>query len=192
MPISYSPEADRRAKAPLFNTDPTSIFADGKAPSDQEFGLALPVASRLCGVTSGSATVTCTDTSGLAVGMVAGGTGVSAGQAFTTQNTGDTFTSASHGIEDGTPVYLTALATSTGFSLNRIYYVVSAAANTLQLAAVPGGTPLTVDTGDGTATLVVMRFVTAITTNTSFTLSAPATATAASTYLGFYMPKPVF
>lgn len=192
MPISFSPEANTRARKPLLNTDPTTIYgASGKAPSTQEYALGLAVATRLCGTTATSATVTCTDTSGLAVGMVAGGAGVSAGQAATTQNTGETFTINGHGFPNGTPVYLTALGTTTGFSLNKLYYVISTATNTFQLAATPGGSALPVD-ADGTATVVGARFITAITTDTSFTLSAPATATNASNVLQFYLPEAVF
>jgi hypothetical protein len=191
MPVSFSPEANRRAKAPKFNIDATTIYENGIPPVGQMDAIGVMVDGRMCGVTSGSATVTCTDTSDLAVGMVIGGAGVSDGQAFTTQNTGETFTRNTHGIPNGTPVYLTALGTTTGFDLDRIYYVISTAANTLQLAATPGGSAIVVD-ADGTATLVAMRFVTAITEDTSLTISAPASATDPDAYMSFYKPAAIF
>jgi hypothetical protein len=191
MPVSFSPEAKRRAKAPKFNTDPTTIFVDGIPPADQQDVIGVMVSGRLCGVTSGSATVTCTNTDGLEAGMVVGGAGLSDGMAFTTQDTGETFTRNSHGLPNGTPVYLAALGTTTGFDLKRIYYVVGTAANTIQLATTPGGSPIAVD-ADGTATLVPMRFITAVTEDTSLTVSAPASATNAAAYMSFYKPAAVF
>lgn len=153
--------------------------------------IGVMVAGRLCAVTDASATVACLNTTDLEAGMVIGGTGVSDGEAFTTQDSGETFTKTAHGFANGTPVYLTALDTTTGFYLNRIYYVISTAANTLQLAATPGGSALPVD-ADGTATLVGMRFITAITEDTSLTISAPARATNAAAYMSFYKPVGVF
>lgn len=187
MTISYAPESKHEASRPKFNADPASIFELGKAPAGRKTVVGTSVASRRCGVTAASATVTCTDTTGLAVGMMVAGAGVSAGQAVTTQNTGDTFTLNSHGAPDGTAVYLTALATTTGFDLNKVYYVVGSAANTFQLAATPGGTPIVI-TADGTATVVFRRYVTAISANTSLTLNIPASATVASTDLRFATP----
>ena len=185
--LGHDVRLDQWAKAPVFNTDPASIFTDGKAPTGREIVLPSVLQTRTCTTTAASATVTCADTENILPGMVAIGTGVSDGQAVTTQDTGDTFTLASHGVPDGTPVYLTALGTTTGFDLNKIYYVVTTLANTFQLAASPGGTPLVVD-ADGTATVVFARYVTAVTTDTSLTLNIAASASGTDSVLSFYRP----
>jgi hypothetical protein len=112
------------------------------------------------------------------------GVGCSAGQAATTQDSGDTFTITAHGAPNGTPFYLTALATSTGIAINTLYYVVGTATNTFQAALTPGGAAVAITT-NGTATVVFHRQVTAITSNTNVTLNVPASATAASTPLAF-------
>lgn len=190
--IGHSATNDVAARKASFNTDPRTLYgATGKAPAGRMTNRGVAVQARVGSTTSGSATVTFADTEYLEVGMVASGAGLSAGQAATTQNTGDTFTITSHGAPNGTPVYLTALGTTTGFSLNRIYYVVSTAANTFQLAATPGGSAIAVD-ADGTATVVFQRFVTAVTTDTSVTLNIPASATAADTPVTFHRPTAMF
>jgi hypothetical protein len=49
-----------------------------------------------------------------------------------------------HGLSAGSPVYFTTTGTlPTGISSYTTYYVVSPAANTFQIAATPGGTPIT-------------------------------------------------
>jgi hypothetical protein len=191
MATSFSPESAYRARKPKFNTDPASLFENGRAGANRMSTSSFRVASRNCGTTAASATVTCTDTSGLTVGMMVAGPGVGVGQAAATQGTGETFTINTHGAPNGTPVYLTALGTTTGFELNKIYYVVSTAANTFQLAETPGGSALPVDV-NGTATVVFCRFVTAITPNASFAVSVPAAATAAGVSLRFAQPNLVF
>jgi hypothetical protein len=185
--LSYSAEVNRRAKAPRFNTDPALLFENGKAPSGRKGYMPVAIASREATVTSASATVTMTDTSGISVGDLVMGAGVSAGQAATTQDTGDTFTITAHGAPNGTPFYLTALATTTGVAINTLYYVVGTAANTFQAALTPGGSAVALTT-NGTATVVFRRFVSAVTTDTSVTLNFVASASATDTNLKFMSP----
>jgi hypothetical protein len=187
MTVSYSAEVNRRAKAARFNTDPTLLFENGKAPSGRKGYMPVSIASRKATVTSGSATVTMTDTSGITVGDLVMGAGISAGQAATTQDSGDTFTIATHGAPNGTPFYLTALATTTGPAINTLYYVVGTATNTFQAARTPGGSAVALTT-DGTATVVFRRFVSAVTTDTSVTLNFVASASATDTNLKFMSP----
>lgn len=182
---SYSAEANLRAERPLFDTDPAKIFSDSKTPADRMSFFGVEIVSRTCGTTSGSATVTCTDTSQIEIGMICTGTGVSGGISCTTQVAGNTFTKASHGIPDGTPIVVTAMATSAGVTLNRRYYVVGTATNTFQVAATRGGAAVDLTGSDGTATVKINNSVTAITTDTSVVLDVPALSTQASTVLCF-------
>lgn len=71
---------------------------------------------------------------------------------FTATDTGDTFTSASHGYSDGMSVALLApLAGSlpSGVSADTIYYIRDAATNTFKLTTSPGGSAINL-TADGT------------------------------------------
>lgn len=69
----------------------------------------------------------------------------------------DTFIVTGHGLPVGTPVYLSALATTTGVSTNTIYYVIPTTADRFQLALsmanAIAGTKIDLLTGDGTATI---------------------------------------
>lgn len=184
MPVDLSTVADQDARTPKFNADPSSIFPSGVSVAGRKTLLRVPVATRAGTLTSGSATVTMANTSGISTGDIVAGAGVSAGQAATTQDTGDTFTISNHGAPNGTPFYLTALATTTGVVTNKLYYVVGTAANTFQAALTPGGSAVALTT-NGTATVVFYRYVAAITTNTSVTLSMPASAAATGAILRF-------
>ena len=71
---------------------------------------------------------------------------------FTADNATDTFTSASHTLSDGDAVRLTSTtALPDGLETDTTYYVISAAANTFQLAATWGGSAVEID-DDGTGT----------------------------------------
>lgn len=49
------------------------------------------------------------------------------------------FTDTAHGLPNGWPVYLSGTTAPTGFTLGTVYYTVSVATNTYQLALTPGG-----------------------------------------------------
>lgn len=69
---------------------------------------------------------------------------------FTTSAAADTLTLNGHGIANDTPVVLYDVANGipTGLAAATVYYVVSTAANTLQLAATVGGAAINITGGD--------------------------------------------
>jgi len=73
--------------------------------------------------------------------------------AVTFQVAADTVTLASHGIPDGTPVYFSAISTTTGISIDTKYFVRDTAANTFKLALTVGGAAIDLTGADGTGTL---------------------------------------
>ncbi len=75
----------------------------------------------------------------------------------TFQDAGDTVTRAAHGLANGTRVRFTTITTTTGISVDTIYFVVNAATDTFQVATTAGGAalPLTTD-GSGTYTTLLM------------------------------------
>lgn len=187
-PMSVGPEADGNARRPRWNADPLSIFLNGVAPLGRRSIASIPCTSRVGSSTATSATVTMADTSGVNVGDLVMGAGVSPNQAVTTTDTNDLFVLAAHGMPLGTPVWLVSIATTTGIIAARRYYVVTpgagGTAGNFALAATPGGTPIAITT-DGTAVIRAERFVQSISANTSITLNAVAPVTAAGQVLKF-------
>jgi len=86
--------------------------------------------------------------------------------AATTQDTGDTFTTVAHGLENGDRVILVTLVTTTGATTLTPYYVVGKTADTFQLSATAGGAALALTT-NGTAT-----WLKALTANTDYGFDA--------------------
>lgn len=73
------------------------------------------------------------------------------GSAVTFQDTGDTVTLNTHGLSNGQTVVFTSITSTTGISVNTVYYVISATANTFQLATTNNGTAIALTTnGSGT------------------------------------------
>lgn len=75
-----------------------------------------------------------------------------AGVVGTSQNTGDTITSNSHGFADGDKVAFTdqhGYSVPAGLTADTVYFVVSSATNTFQVAATSGGAAIAI-TADGT------------------------------------------
>lgn len=189
--VSFAPEASGIAKRPKFNHDPRTVYEGGVAPTGFFTPVGHAAKSRVGSVTSGSATVTVADTSGLAVGDIVIGAGCSAAQAVTTVDTNDLFGLTAHGIPAGTPIWLESIVTTTGITAGRRYFAITtgtgADADHIKLANTPGGSAIAITT-NGTAVIRVQRFISAITENTSITLNAIASATAASTTLEFVGP----
>lgn len=82
----------------------------------------------------------------------------------TADNTTDVFTSTAHGFTNGQSVEIESLtgAVPTGLSAQTEYFIVTAAANTFQLALTSGGAAINF-TSDGTGTLqVALRYVKAV------------------------------
>jgi len=73
--------------------------------------------------------------------------------AVTFQDAGDTVTLNSHGLSNGTAISFTSITSTTGISINTLYYVVNAATNTFQVATSVGGSALALTT-NGSGTLV--------------------------------------
>ena len=140
--------------------------------------------TRTSGITSGSTTITQANTTGLSVGMLVTGTGVSTARAVTFQDTGDTVTLTNHGLTNGKIVSFSTITTTTGISVYTRYYVVNATTNTFQVSDTSGGAARTL-TSNGSGNMLVGTYITAITPNTSVTVDIPATATNASASLTY-------
>ena len=145
-------------------------------------GIITPISKTTCGMTAKSVTITQTNTAGLTIGMQATGTGtpMQTNTSFTTNATTYTFTLVGHNIPNDTPISVAALTTTTGITLRQIYYVVNATTDTLQLSTTVGGSPITF-TNNGSCTMRWKSVITAITTNTSITMSAPMATTGTQT-----------
>lgn len=78
--------------------------------------------------------------------------GAAASIAATTTASTDVFNATAHGLANGSQIVLTALATTTGVSVDTIYYVRDQTANTFKVAATPGGAAIDL-VSDGTATV---------------------------------------
>lgn len=154
----------------LRRTSSTTITISGN------YGADTAISKSSCGTTSGSRTVTQANTASLAVGMRVTGTGVNDAVSVTFQDSGDTVTRASHGLDNGTIVSFSAITGTTGILTYTQYYVVNATVDTFQLAATAGGAAVSLAT-NGTGTMLYPAYITAITANTSFEMSAPASAT---------------
>lgn len=105
--------------------------------------------------TTGSLTATTgSSTASISTGMQVTGVGtpLTTGIAVTFQDTGDTFTLNNHLLSDNDEVSFSTITTTTGISVNTIYYVVNATTNTGQLALTPGGSPITL-TNNGSGTM---------------------------------------
>jgi hypothetical protein len=126
--------------------------------------------------TAGSATVTQTNTANLETGMLVTGTNISGNRAVTFQDTGNTVTRTAHGLANGNVVSFTTITSTTGIVTNTPYFVVNATANTFQVADTEGGAAKTLTT-NGSGNMISPSYITAITANTSITLSLPAITT---------------
>jgi len=148
------------------------------------WGAVTPV-SLTCSPTVGSTTITAANTTGVVVGMQWTGVGSPATTAIacTFTDADDLVTKTAHGLSNGDRVSFATIVSTTGIVINRIYFVVNAATDTFQVALTAGGAAVPLTT-NGTGTVRWESVVTAVTTNTSITVSRPATATG-STSLAF-------
>jgi hypothetical protein len=132
--------------------------------------------------TAGSLTVTMASTAGIVVGMQVTGVGTPSTTAIavTFTDAGDTVNLAAHGLSNNDEVSFATIVTTTGITINKIYYVVGAAANTFQVALTSGGAAINLVT-DGSGTLRYKATVAVIDPDVSVTLSRPATSTGTNT-----------
>jgi len=66
---------------------------------------------------------------------------------------GDLVTYTAHGMADNTPIFFSAVTTTTGISINTLYYVINKTTNTFQVSATKGGSAIALTT-NGTGTCV--------------------------------------
>jgi surface protein len=138
-------------------------------------GIGTSVTARSTTTTAQSTTSVILNTTSLANGMlvIGTGTGISTGITVVSDVSVDTLTLIGHGLPDDTPVAFSSLGTTTGVSLWTIYYVVSTAANTFQVALSPGGAAIDLTGTGGNMTVRYANYITSITTNTSIDTSTP-------------------
>ena len=127
--------------------------------------------------TDGSTTITTDSTTGLVAGMQVTGSGspLTTPVAVTFQDTGDTVTLNSHGLENDDEVSFATIVSTTGLDLNTIYYIINKTTNTFQVAATSGGSALPLTT-NGSGTMRHRTEVVSFVTNTSITMSRPMRA----------------
>jgi hypothetical protein len=138
-------------------------------------GLGTSVTARSTTTTAQSTISVILNTASLATGMlvIGTGTGISTGIIVVSDVSVDTLTLINHGLPDGTPVAFSSLGTTTGVSLWTIYYVVSTAANTFQVATTIGGAAIDLTGTGGNMTVRYANYITSITANTSIDTSTP-------------------
>ena len=176
------------ASCKLSETELTSIIDNLGTANTQgliltistNWGATTPV-SLACNTTAGSTAISAASTTGVVVGMQWTGTGspatTSIGCFFA--DVGDLVSKTAHGLSDGDEVSFASIVTTTGISINKIYFVINATANSFQVALTSGGTAVALTT-DGFGTVRWKSVVTAITAgspNSTITVSRPATAT---------------
>jgi surface protein len=147
------------------------------------FNWGAPTPVSLSGTrTVGSTTITMANTTGIVTGMQVTGTGspLTTARAVTLQDTGDTVTLNSHGLQDDDEVSFATIVTTTGIVINTIYYVVNSTTNTFQVASTIGGSPLPLTT-NGSGTIRYRTEVVSIVPNTSVTVSRPMTSSGTAT-----------
>jgi hypothetical protein len=115
------------------------------------------------------------------------GTPLTTGRAVTFTDAGDLVTLNAHGLQNGDEISFSAITTTTGIVINRIYYVVNAATNTFQVAATVGGAAINLVT-NGTGTVRYNPTITAIGTG-NVTISRPTGAIASAAALSFRQLK---
>jgi surface protein len=127
--------------------------------------------------TDGSTTLTTANTAFMVAGLQLIGTGspLTTPVAVTFQDTGDTVTLNSHGLENDDEVSFASITSTTGLDLNTIYYIINKTTNTFQVAATPGGSALPLTT-DGSGTMRHRTEIVSIVPNTSVTVSRPMRA----------------
>lgn len=132
------------------------------------------------GTTSGSTTITMSNTSSMAAGQLVRGTGISDARAVTFTDAGDLVNRTAHGIPSGTPVSFASITSTTGIVTYTVYYVVNANADDFQVSDTIGGAAKALTT-NGSGTLLCPTKIVAVTLSTSITTDIPASATGSVT-----------
>lgn len=137
--------------------------------------------SRSSTTSAGTTNILISNTSGLSIGMQVVGVGTplttASNVTFTAPNTVGL---ATHGLSNGTKVAFPVITTTTGISINRIYYVINANTNDFQISETLGGSAVAF-TNNGTGTMKYPMVITNITTNTSVDVNFPSTSSGTNT-----------
>ena len=146
------------------------------------YGAVTPVA--LSGTTAiGSTTITMASTTGIVAGdfVTGSGTGITSGCSVTFNDAGDYVSGiTSLGFVNGDPVSFSSITSTTGISVNVVYYVVNISGDQCQLAATVGGSVLPLTT-NGSGNIKWGAKVVSIVTNTSVTLDRAAAVNTSAT-----------
>lgn len=134
------------------------------------------------GQAAGSTTLTVASSASFTVGMWVTNSVCFSTIACTFQDAGDTVTKTAHGLANGTRISFATIVTTTGISINTIYYVINATTDTFQVATTAGGSALPL-TNNGTGTMKYEVYVTGKPSGTQVTVSAPTTAITTATAL---------
>lgn len=134
------------------------------------------------GQAAGSTTLTVGASSSYNVGWYVTNSVCFAPAAVTLQDLSDIVIRNNHGLADGTRVSFATIVTTTGISVNTVYYVVNSTTNTFQLSLTNGGAVLPLTT-NGSGTLRFEVYITGKPSSTQVTVSAPTTATTTATAL---------
>lgn len=140
------------------------------------WGAGGSVTSNSCTTTAGSNVITTVNTTNLTVGMQVTGTNtpLTTAIAVTFTDSTDTVDLTAHGLSNGDEVSFATIVTTTGISVNTIYYVVNAATDNFQVSLTLGGAAITM-TSNGTGTLRYRASITSIVAGTSVTMNKKMT-----------------
>lgn len=140
--------------------------------------------SRAANTTLNSITAVCTNTSSLSVGMQVVGTGsplTTTKSVSTTNSPLNLITYNSHGLSNGDEVAFNSVTTTTGITLNTIYYVISATTNNFKISTTPGGSEVVFGTGNGSATMRNRAQIARIVPNANIIFDRPMSSTSSTT-----------
>jgi len=140
------------------------------------WGAGGSVTSNSCTTSAGSNVITTVNTTNLTVGMQVTGTNtpLTTAIAVTFTDSTDTVDLTAHGLSNGDEVSFATIVTTTGISVNTIYYVVNAATDNFQVSLTLGGAAITM-TSNGTGTLRYRASITSIVAGTSVTMNKKMT-----------------
>jgi hypothetical protein len=137
--------------------------------------------SRSSTTSAGTTNILISNTSGLSIGMQVVGVGTPLTTAINVTFTApNTVGLATHGLSNGTKVAFPSITTTTGISINSIYYVINANTNNFQISETLGGSAVAF-TNNGTGTMKYPMVITNITTNTSVAVNFPSTTSGTNT-----------
>jgi hypothetical protein len=135
---------------------------------------------------NGSTVIAMPSTSSILTGMQVTGinTSLTTGRTVRLSAVGSLVDLPNHGLSNNDEISFPVIFNTTGIVVNTIYYVTNATTNNFQVAALPGGAPLTL-TPTGSGAVKYNATVASITANTGITLTRPMSGNGASQQLSF-------